>query len=69
MIGTKLRKLPSFPIYQLVAEAHVFSTDCALSHFCSEVHRVRQVRVVLQMFALQGLGLRGLAVELTDVCL
>lgn len=36
--------------------------------FCTEVPRVIQVRVFLQMFALQGLRSRGFAVDLTDVC-
>lgn len=74
VMAAKLKKKAS--IYHLVEEAYIFSTQCAfsfVSHFtlsftCSEVHRVRQVRVVLQMFALRGLGSRGLAMELTDVC-
>lgn len=74
VIGAKLKKkekkkLPLFTNYQLIAEAHVFSTDCAfflVSHSCSEVHVVRPVRVVFQMFALQGS--RGFATKLTDVC-
>lgn len=71
----KKKPLPPFPNYQLVAAAHISSTHSAflfVSHLtpsltCSEVHTVRQVRVVLQMFALQGLCSCGLSAEWANV--
>lgn len=42
----------------------IFHFSLCTSSTCYVVHGVRQVRVVLQMFPLQGLGLRGLAMEL-----
>lgn len=68
-----VQSLKKSPYSQLPAW---FSTDCAFSFIlhctvpfaCSVGHRVRQVRVALRLFVLRGLGLRGLARKLTDVC-
>lgn len=45
-----------------------FSSHFTLSFTFSEVQGVRKVRAVLQMLLLCGLGLRGLALELNNVC-